>query len=240
MPSFYAPQLSPETQNLILSGDEAHHISRVFRHRVGDMIKLNSGVGSIAKAEITGIEKRDVELKILEVHSESKPAPEYAVAFSLLKSKHDEQIVEKVTELGAMSFYPLLTDYSVRLQSKNTVERFERISLAAIKQCDNPWLPHISEPMPLDTALKMIVQEGFTPLICSERKPEIWLYHIVKDSRIKPCFLVGPEGGWSEAELALFERQHFLEISISKLTLRAETAAIAIAAQWNMRRNRIV
>jgi 16S rRNA (uracil1498-N3)-methyltransferase len=200
---------------------------------VGDIVRLNSGFGLLAEAEIVQIDKHEVRLKIMEI-TDACNTPDFALAFSLLKGKHDELIIEKVTELGAQRFFPMITEFSVRQQSKNTIERFHRICLSAIKQCDNPWLPVVSNIMTLEEALKKALDFGYKPLICSERKPQSWLLHSVPDSSVNPCFFIGPEGGWSLQEFELFDRMKLNEISISDLTLRAETAAITVAAQWSM------
>ncbi len=84
----------------------------------------------------------------------------------------------------------------------------------------------------LEPAIKVLIEREYKILACSERKPERSLRP--EDLYGKICFLIGPEGGWSEQEFALLERNGVEEISISNLILRAETAAIAIAAQWNL------
>ncbi|NLM90611.1 MAG: RNA methyltransferase, partial [Candidatus Cloacimonetes bacterium] len=128
------------------------------------------------------------------------------------------------------AFYPMLTDYSVRTPSQNTITRFNLIALAAIKQCDNPWMPKINEPLPLEETVNKIFSEGWIPVLCSERKPDKRITYLPKI--IKPCFLIGPEGGFSEDEFTYFSEQNILSISICHLITRAETAAIAVAAQY--------
>lgn len=232
MPGFYTPHLMPGMDGLSITGEEAHHLNRVLRKQTGDTILLNSGKGLLAEAEIMSCAKTETSVKVIRYISVPPPRP-YALAFSLLKSKHDEMIVEKLTELGASALFPMLTRYSVRQESANALKRFERIALAAIKQCDNPFLPQIFEPMPLAKAIQKISQNAFTPVLCSERRPQDWLDSISHPGLV-PCFLIGPEGGWSAEEYQIFADADISEISISKLILRAETAAMAIASQWNL------
>ncbi len=141
-------------------------------------------------------------------------------------------MIEKCTELGVTAFYPLLTDYSVRAPSKNTVSRFERIALSAIKQCDNPWLPRINEPLPLKEAVKTILAEDWKPVLCSEQRPAQRISDLPKS--IKPCFIIGPEGGFSEEEFSFFAQQDIFSISVCRNVTRAETAAIAVSAQFQI------
>jgi len=134
--------------------------------------------------------------------------------------------------LGVTAFYPMLTDYSVRIPSKNTTQRFKRTALAAIKQCDNPWLPRINEPLSFKQAIEKIISEGWIPVLCSEKRPAKKISAL--PNNIKPCFIIGPEGGFSEAEFAFFNEKNIFQISICHHITRAETAAIAVAAQFQL------
>ena len=236
MPSFYSPDLQafqPGSRHE-LGGAENHHLVRVSRHQVGDEIKLNSGKGLMVKARIVEIGKESSTLELLE-QIPASAVPDFAIAFALLKSQHDELIVEKCTELGASAFFQLHTEFTIRKASANTNERFVKIALAAIKQCDNPFLPLITPTAKLSEALNLMRQQGYEPVICSENMPDRWMDYL--EGKIsKPCFLIGPEGGWSTKEKQIFVEQEIIEISISKLICRAETAAITVAAQWIMKR----
>jgi len=117
----------------------------------------------------------------------------------------------------------------VRTPSDNAISRFQRIALAAIKQCDNPWLPDIQAPLAVTSSLVHICEAGFSPVICSEQRPEIRIQDL---ELATPCFVIGPEGGFSEAEFEFFRQQRIPQLSICSLITRAETAAIAIAAQF--------
>ncbi|PKN74021.1 MAG: hypothetical protein CVU50_00155 [Candidatus Cloacimonetes bacterium HGW-Cloacimonetes-3] len=230
MPSYYTPDLTPRSTFVILEGEEYHHLSHVKRIGIGDLLRLNNGTGIIAEGRIAELNKRSARIEIVSLENKAIARSKFAVAFALLKNKHDELLVEKCTELGASKFYPLVTEHSVRTPSTNTNQRFERIALAAIKQCDNPFLPDISPSLPLDKAIAAIISEGWIPVICSERRPDVWVKDLKLDA--PPCFLIGPEGGWSISEYALFTANNTPEVCISNLIARAETAAIAIAAQY--------
>jgi len=223
----------------VVAGEEFHHLSRVKRVAVGDKVFLNSGEGYLAEGVISTLDKHKAAVNIRLCSFYPAPAPAFAMAFALLKNHHDEMLVEKCTELGAFHFFPMDTRYSVRNPGKNTISRFEKVALAAIKQCDNPWLPSVASISSLDKAIQRCMDQGFTPIVCSERKPERWLHHVITDLGINPCFFIGPEGGWAGEELRVFESLAIPEISISNLVLRAETAAIAIAAQWNLQSSKL-
>lgn len=230
MPSYYLPELGAETEYIKLDGEEYHHLKRVRRQLAGERVLLNNGQGILAEAELLRLGDKAAELKILDIVEYPDFKPRLALAFALLKNHHDELIIEKCTELGAIDFYPFTCRYSVRSEGKNTLSRFRKIALSAIKQCDNPYLPMVHEVQPLDKMLEYVKAEGYLPVICSELKDGVFL-DLLKDER-DLCFIIGPEGGFHSEE---FERMAGLKrLSLSALTLRAETAAIAVAAQFNV------
>ncbi|HHV37417.1 MAG TPA: RsmE family RNA methyltransferase, partial [Candidatus Cloacimonetes bacterium] len=131
MPSYYFPELKKSSSELILDSDEHHHLSRVRRAKIGQIILLNSGNGLLAEAEIIAIDKKESRIKILDVKEIALLEPGFSIAFSLLKNQHDELIIEKCTELGAREFFPLICENTVRTAGKNTLARFEKTALAA-------------------------------------------------------------------------------------------------------------
>ncbi|MCK9556831.1 MAG: RsmE family RNA methyltransferase [Candidatus Cloacimonetes bacterium] len=230
MPSYYYPQLRTDSREIILENDEYYHLSRVKRIRSGARIMLNGGNGLSAECRVVKLEKRCAVLEAISIKEHPAPEMPFAIAFSLLKNHHDELVVEKCTELGASAFFPLLTEYTVRDEKRNTIFRFEKIALAAIKQCDNPYLPTIHPILNLEDALPYIRQQGYQPVLCSESEQQNCLYDT--KSTKKPCFIIGPEGGFSEADIQVM--QEIPSISICKRIVRAETAAICIASQYQL------
>jgi 16S rRNA (uracil1498-N3)-methyltransferase len=230
MPSYYCPDLNSSSTLIHIEGEEFHHLSHVKRIATGQTVKLNSGKGLLAVGTIVEIGKRSAEIEIQDLAYHEQPSPRYAIAFALLKNHHDELLIEKCTELGATAFYPLVTEFSVKSPSANTISRYEKIALAAIKQCDNPWLPQIMPAAKLEQAINSIIQGGYTPVLCSELRPDAGVDSL--DKQINPCFLIGPEGGFSNSEFQQMLSLNIPTISICKLITRAETAAIAVSAQF--------
>lgn len=229
MPSYYLPELSAGSEIIKLDGEEYHHLKRVRRQQEGEKLLLNNGQGILAEAHLLHLGAKAAELKVLSCTEYQSFQPRLAIAFALLKNHHDELIIEKCTELGASHFFPFSSRYSVRSEGKNTLSRFRKIALSAIKQCDNPFLPMVHELQSLEKLLDDVKAKGYQPVICSELKDGVYLNQLNSDQDL--CFIIGPEGGFSSEE---FERMAELKrLLISALTLRAETAAIAIAAQFN-------
>ncbi len=228
MPSYYCPDLDASTKELILEGEEFHHLSRVKRIKVGQSIKINNGQGMIAETQLDAMSKNEAVLVVKDYISVVMPRPRLAIAFALLKNHHDELLVEKCTELGAADFFPLVTDFTIKEEGKNTLSRLKKISMAAIKQCDNPWLPQVHKVMPVPEALGKIRADGYLPVLCSEREVKQRMKDLQPGLDI--CFIIGPEGGFSDREFELLG--DLKQISLSALISRAETAAIAAAAQF--------
>ncbi len=232
MPCFYTPQLDDQTKLLEIDGDEFHHLIHVFRKKTGDEIILTNGKGLLAKAEIVEVTKKKIITAITKTEFKEKSKPSIAMGFSLLRNKNDEIIIEKLTELGVKDFYPLITEFSVRKPSDNTVVKFEKTAIAAIKQCDNAWLPEIHDPLVLQKALLKIVKDGYTPVIASERQLASFIHDLTEDVlQGNICLIIGPEGGFSDAEQECFTQMDFLLISLGNHILRAETAAITAVSQ---------
>ena len=226
MASFYI-NFSDNSKEVIVSGEEHHHIINVFRHKKGDVLPILNGLGSFAKGMITEIDKKQLKLELSDIIHNEKPVKRVACAFSLLKNKNDLLIVEKLTELGVADIFPIVTKNSVKIGKENTVEKYIKTAISAIKQCDNPYLPIIHNICDLETLLKKLNDNFYTPIVASEMRPNFTLTNYIKNnSNDKICIIIGPEGGWDNFEFKLFEAKQIQQVRLVGNILRAETAAI--------------
>lgn len=231
MPSFYTPELKEDSSNIVIRDSEFHHIIKVFRNKLGDIINLNSGEGVFASAEIINVEKKFLECKIIKFEPKRRYSPNIAVAFSLLRNKNDELIVEKLTELGVAELFPFEGEYTVRKRSKNTLSKFEITAISAIKQCDNGYLPLLNNVALLSKQLEVIEAAGYLPIIASELADNVTISSIMEESSQPLCIVIGPEGGFSEQEFELFTAKKYPQYTLGINILRAETAAICAVSQ---------
>ena len=232
MPGFFVPQLTSGDTSIIISGEEFHHIIHVFRKKVNEEILLTNGKGIVSKATIGSIRKKELTAKILEIREEKISQPEIAVAFPLLKNKHDAFIVEKLTELGVKEFFPIITERTVRQPSKNTLDKFIRIAISAIKQCDNAFLPKIHEFSTLKILIDKLKKMHKQPLAALETGEHRLLTNILPEFNGKElCLVFGPEGGFSPAEIDLLRKEKIPAFTLGNHILRAETAAITAVSQ---------
>jgi 16S rRNA (uracil1498-N3)-methyltransferase len=229
MPGFYVPQLTEKSEIFEIDDEEFHHIAHVCRHQAGDIILLNSGTGILAEAEITDIKKKQLSVRITQKEIKTRSQPKLAVAFALLKNKHDLMIVEKLTELGVCDLYPLQMDRSVRLASGSTIEKFQKVAISAIKQCDNAFLPEIHPVQELADLIDQLNQYlPVAALECGKTPPLLSLLKTFSSDPI--CLIIGPEGGFSPKEIDFMQKKKLAICSLGNHVLRAETAAIAAAS----------
>ena len=231
MPCFYTPELKEQDSEITISGEEYHHIIDVFRKLIEAEIRLTNGKGLLAKAKILSINKKNLTVSILSINKEKRSQPKIAVAFSILKNKHDFMIIEKLTELGIKEFFPIFTDRTIRKPSKNTTSKFKKTAVAAIKQCDNAFLPKVNITTSLTEFLGNI-KENYKPVVALEAGENRQLWEVLSSLNEESiCLIIGPEGGFSQEEIEIFMNKNIQTFSLGNHIVRAETAAIAASAQ---------
>lgn len=218
---------------LILRDDEANHLARVLRKRVGDHIYATDGVDTMYEAAIVRIERDEIECDIVDAKKNvNEPKLEIALAVALLKNpSRTDFLVEKAVELGVRTIIPMLTERTIPAHEKHA--RLEKISLAAMKQCGRCYLPKITDLM--EFSILVNHAQGYTLRLIPHEKTEqsqfvgsVMQHH----ENVKSVLLmIGPEGGFTEQEIELATANQFIPISLGPRRLRTETAAIS-ALSW--------
>ncbi|MCF7857938.1 MAG: 16S rRNA (uracil(1498)-N(3))-methyltransferase [Candidatus Cloacimonetes bacterium] len=226
MPCFYTPELNLTDDLIIISGSEFHHIIHVFRKKINDKITLSNGKGLLANCKITGISSKELTATIIKSMTLEASHPKIVVAFPLLKNKHDNVIIEKLTELGVKEFFPFTSLRTVRKPSNKTLVKFQKVAISALKQCDNAFLPEIHPVYPLFELIPRLQDfELFTAVEFGVHKN---LLEIIKNQTGKQiCIIIGPEGGFDEEEVTDLQKYQVSTFTLGNHILRAETAAIA-------------
>lgn len=222
---FYTPQpLAPGEFRLV--GPEAHHIATVRRFAVGDHVTLFNGDGREYPAEILSLGKKSVALTILSADEVTRELPfPLIVASALPKGDRADFLIEKLTELGVMRFVPLITARSVVHPKEAKVEKFERMVIEASKQCGRNVLMQVSAPM---------TWTDFVHL--PELPPQRLVLHTTNGSSVgtttgSAVVGIGPEGGFTDEEVAIAVDEGWHPVSLGPRILRVETAAL-VAAGW--------
>ena len=235
---FYAPPnaFSPPDQTVTLTADEARHLRDVLRLKSGAQVFVFDGVGREFRCEVVSARRDSAELKVDAEVDPAKPESQLQLnlCVALLKGEKFDLVVQKATELGVIKITPLLTrhaDINLRDDSDTTkrVTRWRRIALEAAKQSGRAFVPEISLPVRVES-LFAGTNDADLRLMFSERGGSGLGSLTIATPPQNVTALIGSEGGWSDEELAEAQARDFHIVTLGGRILRAETAAISIAA----------
>ena len=227
---FYTPPDNIRGDKLLLPSSEARHAHCVLRCHVGDVITVVDGSGTEYEVSIQHLLKDRLEGSILG-HRKSirEPTAQIALAQALCRAAKFDTIVEKSTELGVQSLFPVITERSIRLTGterlESRVHRWEKIAISAMKQSKRAILPQVTKPTPLKNIIAS-GQEYDLLLVAGGRERMQGIRDVVRRvGRVKSAMiLVGPEGGFSSDEVERTLAAGFFPVSLGRRRLRSETA----------------
>ncbi len=238
MTYFLSPAPLAEGATVTLTGEEARHLLGARRMRPGERFALQGTDGRRFAAELVAADRRSATVRVLEpVTVPALPPVAVTLLLAAVKDKAADWMVQKATELGvaAVGWFP--TEHGTvphkALNAPRTLERWERIAWEACKQCDRQHPPTVSVLRDLPGAL------AAHPVGDGADAPQGWLLdaaardtpaHLLSRHPATIRVLVGPEGGWSDAERALAREAGYRPVRLGATVLRAETAALAAAA----------
>ena len=221
---------------LVVAGDDHHYLFRVRRLRGGDEVTLFDGHGHEACATITTIGATTATLSVGEV-SAARPAPhraELVMLVALIKGERMDWAVQKLVELGVAEIIPVAAARCVvKLDDARARKRRERlvaIGRAAARQCTRTTVPEIHLVHDLDDALARVAEIPLKLGFWTSARETSLRSRLPDPPPPRIAVLIGPEGGFTDAEIASAEEQGFLAVGLGPRILRAETAAIAAAA----------
>lgn len=207
-------------------GDHANHLSRVLRAQTGQEFDI-SAEGVIRRGRIVAITDDRIEFELGE-QIPALPASNLTLLLAIFKFDRLEWAIEKCTELGVSRIIPLVaqrTDAHLAAASVKRAERWRRVAREASEQSRRMSPPEIDDPIKLKDALPA---SGLR-IVLSESETEFQLRDVL-DSSGEISLAIGPEGGWTNNELAFFQQAGWVSASLGPTILRAETAAIAATA----------
>ncbi|MEW6685196.1 MAG: 16S rRNA (uracil(1498)-N(3))-methyltransferase [Candidatus Edwardsbacteria bacterium] len=230
---FYTPPEKIFGQRLLISGDEARHITKVMRHKLGDRILVVDGLGSEYEAVISVLSETSLEAKILHRRRKTnEPIVKVSLAQGLVKGARFDILVEKATEIGVWEIIPLLTSRTevIPNEENHRSERWQRIAIAAMKQSQRSVLPKIEPPTLLGEVVKKI-KEYDLAILAFEGEKKLRLPALFtkpkKEIRRILC-LIGPEGGFTKQEMELAGEKGVMLVGLGPRRLRSETAGIVL------------
>jgi len=211
-----------------LVGQEATHLGRVMRGSIGDEVVVFDGDGSEYDAVVREVSRHRIDLTITETRwiDRELPTP-LTLAVSVPKGDRQKWLVEKAVELGVSTLVPLQTERSVAQPRRAALDKFQRWVIEACKQCGRNRLMRVEEP-----------REWSEFLQDHADSPNRFVAHPTGDASLpmltqtpNPVYAaVGPEGGFTDEEIAAAASLDWRVISLGRRILRVETAALALAA----------
>ena len=236
MHRFYLPPGHCAGETLRLDGREAHHALHVLRLQRGELVAVLDGVGNEFLCAVETSSRHAVTLSV-SLKNFTPPLPcSLTLLQAVPKGKIVESIIQKAVELGARRIVPLLTVRVVTHLDEEAAadkrEKWQQVAIEAIKQCGAAWLPKIEAPMTIEQYLAR--KEKFDlslvgSLQKERRHPRACLGGFqAKYGRLPQSVgvWIGPEGDFTPEELEAIQAAGALPISLGRLVLRVETAAI--------------
>lgn len=219
---FYTTHI--EKDKLILPREESTHAVKVLRLQPGSESIILDGKGGKYLANFEGVHQKQCFFTVNKKIDVPRRAVSLTMAVAPTKQiDRFEWFLEKATEIGVERVIPIITHHSERKVVK--IERCQKILVAAIKQSQNAWLPEITEPVSLKDFYREYTNPNAARYIAHCHRNDLPLLHL-EPKKAEIEMLIGPEGDFSEAEVALAIKNGWKEISLSPNRLRTETAAI--------------
>jgi 16S rRNA (uracil1498-N3)-methyltransferase len=219
--------------------EKARYLGRVLRLRVGDPVIVFNGTGAAYSAEIAAFSRSGATLGVRDAITTGSESPlKVHLVQGISRGERMDFVVQKATELGVKRITPLLTERGVvkldRTRAEKRRQHWQKVAASACEQCGRVRLPLLDAPERLDAwlsakprhaELDVILRPGATQSLSTIDKPAS-----------KICILIGPEGGFSDAECQLADTARFVPVSLGPRVLRTETAAAAalaiLQARW--------
>lgn len=228
-PRVYAADAA-EGREMAIGGDEAAHLTRVLRARAGDRVRVFDGAGAEFDAEIASVQRGAVRVRVGHpVESAAESPVKFVVAPSLIKGDGFDEIVRDAVMMGAWKVRPVMSERCAVKPRDTMAARWQRVALAAVKQSGRAVLPDVEAPATLDQVLASDASQ--LQLVSVEPSADVLVSDPVKLAPPSSALvLIGPEGGWSPAELQLFKEKEMTFLRVGRRTITAERATIAALA----------
>lgn len=223
MQLFYNATINEATETFSFDREESKHIIKVLRKKDGDILFVTNGLGVLFKTEIILASDSKCTVQIVSFEK-TAPAPfrlHLAVAPTKMNDRY-EWFLEKATEIGIQEITPIICDRSER--KVINPERFDKIIISAMKQSNELYLPKLNPAISFKEFMKQ--KNNGLQLIAHCEETDKKTLKSVLQSNTDVTILIGPEGDFSNKEIALALEQNYIPVSLGNSRLRTETAAV--------------
>ncbi|GHG25722.1 16S rRNA (uracil(1498)-N(3))-methyltransferase [Paracoccus aerius] len=216
-------------QPVPLDGDQAHYLSGVMRLAPGDLIEVFNGRDGAWSARLVAASKRGGSLDVLEQVAPQRDPPDLWLLFAPIKKARTDFIVEKAAEMGAARIQPVQTDHTNSDRIRQ--DRLQAHAVEAAEQCGGTFVPPVADLVPMSRLLDG--WDASRRILWADEAMAGPSQTLAGLPRGPWAILIGPEGGFSEAEQGrLSSLPYVSRISLGPRILRADTAAVAALALW--------
>ena len=223
MQLFYNPDIDETTENFSFDKEESRHIIKVLRKKDSDILHVTNGMGLLFETQITLASDNKCIVEVLSIRK--SPEPKFHLHLAVAPTKMNDRFewfLEKATEIGIQEITPVFCDRSERKVINK--ERFEKIILSAMKQSNETFLPKLNEAISFKEFIKQKYQ-GLQLIAHCEETDKKSLKEVLKPNE-DVTLLIGPEGDFSEKEIAIALENNYQPVLLGNTRLRTETAAI--------------
>lgn len=223
MQLFYNPDIDETTESFSFDKEESRHIIKVLRKKDSDILHVTNGLGLLFETEITLASDNKCIVEVLSI--KKSPEPKFRLHLAVAPTKMNDRFewfLEKATEIGIQEITPVFCDRSER--KAINLERFEKIILSAMKQSNETYLPKLNEAISFKEFIKQ-KNEGLQLIAHCEETDKKSLKEVLKPNE-NVTILIGPEGDFSDKEIALALENSFQPVTLGNTRLRTETAAV--------------
>lgn len=240
MPKFFISQSQIAGKNAYIEGQDVNHIKKVLRYKTGDKIEIcNKDTEENFLGEIQEIQENIIKCSNLtKIEKKAESNIKITIFQGLPKADKMELVIQKSVELGVFEITPLkMKRCVVKLNEKDLgkkIERWQKISEVAAKQCGRDFIPKINQIVSLKNICNLLPEYDIV-LLAYENEEKTGIKEVLKNIKdrfngknIKIAVIIGPEGGISPKEVEMLKENGAITISLGKRILRTETVALNV------------
>jgi 16S rRNA (uracil1498-N3)-methyltransferase len=229
---FYVPGVDL-SQPAALPAEEAEHLVRVLRLGPGAVVSVFDGRGREFLATVESVDRKAVVVRPTSaVEPATEPSVRLTLAVGVTRGDRMDAAVRDAAMLGAATVQPVISaraeTTAATLARAGRTERWQRIAVSSVKQCGRAVVPDVRPPMSFAEYLQR--EDAEMRLLLVEPRAAGQARFAGLSKPVSAALLIGPEGGWTAAEVEAARRAAFLPITLGQRTLRADAMPVAAIA----------
>ena len=221
---FHQSAVFSKNETLVLSKEEARHASQSRRLQVDDEVMVLNGQGMTAVGRFVELSKKKAIVLIEHIEQHKLPKKRIRIASAIPKGSRQKVMIDMLTQCGVTDFIPLECEFSVVKINDKSVEKWRKLVIEACKQSGNPFAMVVHPPISVEGLIASDMWQQSQVFMADQEASNIQL-----SGSIYSLALIGPEGGFSDAEFTNLHAAGIEKIKLSPYILRTETAVVAAA-----------